>query len=136
MVLDLYKPSKLVFFGHFSVTSITQLWRHNTELYCKQRKFNGKRKFRCPQRLTYLASNHIKLGISAFTPSTVIFQKRLKIEQLVWQKMGTEQRQSNKYKQWGKIFLIFEFSILNVFRKRTQFLLKVLIAWNMTIRFF
>ena len=57
------------------------------------------RDFVCPQSLSYLASNHINRGMHLFTPLTVIFQKRLKIEESVRQKMGAEQRQSNRYEQ-------------------------------------
>ena len=53
----------------------------------------GKGQFRGPQSLTYLASNSIKLGMHLFTTLTVIFQKRLKIEESARQKMGAEQRQ-------------------------------------------
>ena len=47
---SIYKPSKLRFFGLFSATSLTHLWRHNTESYCKQSKFNGKRSISMPSK--------------------------------------------------------------------------------------
>ena len=61
------------------------------------------RDFRRPQSLSYHASNHIKLGMHIFTPVTVIFQKRLKIEESIRQKMGAEQRQLDRYEQRCKI---------------------------------
>ena len=38
-----------------------------------------------------------------FTPLTVILHKRLKIENLVRQKMGAEHRQSNSYEQQRQV---------------------------------
>ena len=49
----------------------------------------------------FSATSIIQLG--RHTPLTVIFQKRLKIEELVRQKMDAQQRRPNSYEQRHKI---------------------------------
>ena len=85
-------PSKLTFLHNKFHVNFT-----STKTQCKANLMeNGD--FPRPESATYLASNHVKLGMQHFYPFNC-YMKRLKIELVVQHKMGAEHIQLNSYEQ-------------------------------------